>query len=59
MNKSSEYHKHANECRKLAKSFPPGMQRDSLEAMAASWDKMADERRQMYQIEDIEREETD
>ncbi|MXQ14682.1 hypothetical protein [Microvirga makkahensis] len=44
MKKASEYRKHAEECRILAKQVPEGPQRDQLLEMARTWDKLADDR---------------
>jgi hypothetical protein len=42
--KASEYRKHAEECRALAKQVPEGPQRDQLLEMARTWDNLADDR---------------
>ena len=44
MKKASEYRKHAEECRILAKQVPEGPQRDQLLEMARTWDALADDR---------------
>lgn len=44
MKKASEYRKHAEECRALARQVPEGPQRDQLLEMARTWDKLADDR---------------
>lgn len=44
MKKASEYRKHAEECRALAKQVPEGQQRDQLLEMARTWDNLADDR---------------
>lgn len=44
MKKASEYRKHAEECRVLAQRMEHGGHRDQLLEMAATWDKLADER---------------
>jgi hypothetical protein len=44
MKKASEYRQHAVECRQLAAALGPGEQRDQLLEMAATWDRLADER---------------
>ncbi len=43
MKKASEYRKHAEECRALARGVQ-GEQRDQLLEMAATWDNLAAER---------------
>ncbi len=43
MKKASEYRKHANECRALARGVL-GDKRTQLLAMAATWDQLAQER---------------
>jgi hypothetical protein len=47
MKKASEYREHAEQCRVLAKSMPPGEQRDQLLEMAATWDRLAIERSEL------------
>jgi hypothetical protein len=42
--KASEYRKHAQECRALAKRMAHGEQRDQLLAMAQTWDRLAEQR---------------
>jgi hypothetical protein len=42
--KASEYRKHAEECRQLARREQPGERRDQLLEMAAVWDELARER---------------
>jgi len=42
--KASEYRKHAEECRELAKQVPEGPQRDQLLEMARTWDNLANDR---------------
>jgi hypothetical protein len=44
MKKASEYRKHAEECRTLAKHVPQGEHRDQLLEMAQTWDSLADDR---------------
>ena len=44
MKKASEYRKHAQECRALAKRMAHGEQRDQLLAMAQTWDSLAEQR---------------
>jgi len=42
--KASEYRKHAEECRILAKQVPEGPQREQLLEMARTWDNLANDR---------------
>ena len=44
MKKASEYRKHAEECRALARGVLDGPQKDQLLEMAATWDNLASER---------------
>jgi hypothetical protein len=44
MKKASDYHKHAQECRALAKRMENGEHRDQLLAMAQTWDQLAQQR---------------
>ena len=46
MKKASEYRRHAEECRSLAKGIQ-GPQRDQLLAMARTWDNLAIERSEL------------
>ena len=46
MKKTSDYRRHAEECRVLAKGIQ-GEQRDQLLEMAATWDKLALERSEL------------
>ncbi|MEO8114442.1 MAG: hypothetical protein ABI655_08680 [Phenylobacterium sp.] len=46
MKKASEYRQHADECRKLAKGMDPEQQGQLL-AMAATWDRLAEERSEL------------
>jgi hypothetical protein len=46
--KASEYRQHAVECRQLAAGVE-GVQRDQLVEMAATWDRLADERSELVQ----------
>ena len=46
MKKASEYRQHADECRTLAARMDSGEHRDQLLEMAATWDRLADERAQ-------------
>ena len=48
MKKASEYRKHAEECRTLARGVQ-GDQRDQLLEMAATWDRLAAERSELIQ----------
>jgi len=47
MKKASEYRQHAQECRTLAAHMDLGPQRDQLLAMAAQWERMADDRAEL------------
>ena len=49
MKKASEYRKHAEECRELAKQVPEGPQRDQLLEMARTWDNLANDRDALVQ----------
>ena len=42
--KASEYRKHAEECRTLARQVPEGPQRDQLLEMARTWEALAADR---------------
>ena len=44
MKKASDYRKHAEECRALAKGMKLAEQRDQLLAMAQTWDHLAEQR---------------
>ena len=44
MKKASEYRRHAEECRVMARAMHDGPQRDQLLEMAATWEKLAAER---------------
>ena len=44
MKKASEYRVHAQECRALANTMDQGEQRDQLLEMAATWERLAEER---------------
>ena len=44
MKKASEYRQHAAECRALANAMDQGDQRDQLLEMAATWERLAEER---------------
>ena len=47
MKKASEYRQHAAECRSLAGAMEQGEQRDQLMEMAATWERLADERSEL------------
>jgi len=47
--KASEYRKHAEECRVLARQVPEGPQRDQLLEMARTWDALAADRKALIQ----------
>ena len=47
MKKASEYRLHAQECRTLANAMDDGEQRDQLLEMAATWDRLAEERAEL------------
>ena len=44
MKKASDYRKHADECRALAKGMKHAEQREQLLAMAQTWEHLADQR---------------
>jgi len=44
MKTASEYRKHAEECRVLARQVPEGEQRDQLLEMARTWENLAETR---------------
>jgi hypothetical protein len=44
MKKAEEYRQHAKECRDLAKGLEAGEQREQLLTLAATWERLADER---------------
>jgi hypothetical protein len=46
MKQASEYRQHAAECRKLAQRMEAGEHRDQLLRMAATWEALADQRRE-------------
>ena len=48
MKKASEYRQHAVECRQLA-SGVQGIQREQLVEMAATWERLAEERSELVQ----------
>ncbi len=47
MKKASEYRLHAQECRALANAMDHGDQRDQLLEMAATWERLAEERSEL------------
>ena len=49
MKKASEYRQHAEECRALARGIKDEAQRDQLLEMAATWERLADERAGLIQ----------
>jgi hypothetical protein len=49
MKKASEYRQHAKECRALANAMDQGDQRDQLLDMAATWERLAEERSELVQ----------
>jgi hypothetical protein len=52
MKKASEYLKHAEECRALARRMENGEQRDQLLKMAETWDQLAQQRAKTQPVED-------
>jgi hypothetical protein len=44
MKKVSDYRKHAEECRALARGMKQAEQREQLLAMAKTWDRLAEQR---------------
>ncbi|WP_262270035.1 hypothetical protein [Microvirga yunnanensis] len=50
MKTASEYRKHAEECRGLAKQVPEGEQRNQLLEMARTWNNLAIERERLVRI---------
>ncbi|WP_262297731.1 hypothetical protein [Microvirga sesbaniae] len=44
MKTAAEYHRHAEECRLLARHLPEGEQRHQLLEMARTWDSLAETR---------------
>ena len=44
MKKASEYRQHAEECRLLARGMQPGAQRDQLDEMIRTWERLTPER---------------
>ncbi|HET9395699.1 MAG TPA: hypothetical protein VFO36_06550 [Nitrospiraceae bacterium] len=44
MKKTTDFLKHAQECRSLAKQMENGAQRDQLQKMAETWEVLAEER---------------
>jgi hypothetical protein len=57
--KASEYHRHAEECRKLVASVSDPQQRDLLQRMAETWESLAADRErwaeQKRRIEELEK----
>ncbi len=49
MKTASEYRKHAEECRALARQVPEGEQRNQLLEMARTWDNLAADREKLVQ----------
>ena len=47
MKKASEYRQHADECRQLASRMDVGEHRDQLLQMAATWERLANERSEL------------
>ena len=47
MKKASEYRRHAEECRTLAKNMKLGEHRDQLLEMATTWENLAAERTEL------------
>ena len=47
MKKASEYRRHAEECRTLAKGMAAGEHRDQRLEMAATWERLAVERSEL------------
>jgi hypothetical protein len=47
MKKASEYRRHAEECRALAKNMKAGEQREQLLEMATTWENLATERTEL------------
>jgi hypothetical protein len=41
--RAEEYRQLASECRKVAKTLPPGDARDTVVEMAEEWDRLADQ----------------
>ena len=51
MKKASEYRRHAEDCRKLARSADSEEHRELLNTMATTWDRLADDRERMVAAE--------
>ena len=49
MKKASEYRQHAAECRALANAMDQGDQSDQLLEIAATWERLAQERSELVQ----------
>ncbi len=52
MIKSAEYRRHAQECRRLAATMGADEHREQLLEMAATWERMADERERSAQFDE-------
>ena len=52
MSKSAEYRQHAQECRRLAGTMGAHEHREQLLEMAATWERMADERERSAHLEE-------
>jgi hypothetical protein len=50
MKKASEYRRHAEECRVLARGMKEGPQRDQLLDMAKNWDTLAEDRDRLARL---------
>lgn len=50
MKKASEYQRHAEECRVLARAMKDGPQREQLLEMARNWDQMAKDRERLARL---------
>lgn len=50
--KVSEYRQHAEECRALAAKMTNREEREQLLAMAATWDRLAEERVQTLELQE-------
>lgn len=51
MKVASEYRKHAEECRKLARGMPEGDAKRQLIIMAETWDRLAADRESRHPIQ--------
>ena len=52
MKKTREYRQHALECRRLASGLAGDGHREQLLEMAATWDRMADEREKVAHLDE-------